>query len=173
MYFAIASVIYCSDYILTGTAPVINIVLYKPEIPPNTGNIARQCVGMNAILHIIGPAGFDMSDSAVRRAGLDYWDKLNLKVHKTSDEFEKWLGDRKPWLITKFGKIRYDTPPYTDGDILIFGNEINGLPKEWLERWSARTVYLPMSEKIRSYNLANTASIVLAHANLKAGVYES
>ncbi len=151
---------------------MINIVLYKPEIPPNTGNIARQCVGMNAFLHIIGPTGFDMSDSSVRRAGLDYWDELGLKAHENSDAFLEWLGGRKPWLVTKLGQIRYDTPEYLDGDILIFGNEIKGLPQEWLDRWAGRTVYVPMPGKIRSYNLANTVGIVLAHASLKAGIYE-
>lgn len=157
---------------MTGTSVMINIVLYKPEIPPNTGNIARQCVGMSAFLHIIGPVGFDMSDSAVKRAGLDYWDELQLKVHENSDDFLEWLGDREPWLVTKFGKLRYDTPDYADEDIIIFGNEIKGLPQEWLERWGERTVYLPMPGKIRCYNLANTVCIVLMHANLKAGIYD-
>jgi tRNA (cytidine/uridine-2'-O-)-methyltransferase len=150
---------------------MINIVLYRPEIPPNTGNIARQCVGMNAFLHIIGPVGFDMSDSSVKRAGLDYWDDLKLKVHENTAAFLEWLGDREPWLVTKFGMVRYDAPEYTDGDIILFGNEIKGLPREWLERWAGRTVYIPMPGKIRNYNLANTVSIILAHSSLKAGIY--
>ena len=152
---------------------MLNIVLYQPEIPPNTGNIARQCVGMNAFLHIVGPISIDLSANAVRRAGLDYWDKLKLTVHDTPDEFLKWLGDRRPWLVTKFGSLRYDKAGYADDDILIFGNEITGLPKDWLDRWTERTVYIPMPGEIRSYNLANTASIVLAHASLKAGLYDT
>lgn len=151
---------------------MLHVVLYQPEIPPNTGNIARQCVGMNACLHIIGPPGFDMGESAVKRAGLDYWDRLDLTVHDTPDEFLQWLGDRSPWLVTKYGGLRYDEPDYADGDVLIFGKETTGLPEEWLKRWAKRTVYIPMPGDIRSYNLANTASIVLAHASLKAGVYE-
>ncbi len=152
---------------------MLHVVLYQPSIPPNTGNIARQCVGMNACLHIVGPIDMDLSTNAVRRAGLDYWDKLELTVHDTPDEFLKWLGDRTPWLVTKFGSLRYDNADYSENDVLIFGNEITGLPQVWLDQWSNRTVYLPMPGKIRSYNLANTASIVLAHASLKSGIYDS
>jgi len=151
---------------------MLHVILYQPEIPPNTGNIARQCVGMNACLHIIGPINMDLSSSAVKRAGLDYWDQLDLVFHKETDDFLTWLGDRKPWLVSKHGKLRYDRADYSDGDILIFGNEITGLPEEWISRWSDRTVYVPMIGKIRSYNLANTAGIVLAHASLKAGIYD-
>jgi len=114
----------------------------------------------------------DLSSSAVKRAGLDYWDQLDLVFHKETDDFLTWLGDRKPWLVSKHGKLRYDRADYSDGDILIFGNEITGLPEEWISRWSDRTVYVPMIGKIRSYNLANTAGIVLAHASLKAGIYD-
>ena len=151
---------------------MLHVVLYQPEIPPNTGNIARQCVGMNARLHIIGPAGFDMSDSAVKRAGLDYWDDLDLTVHDGPDEFLEWLGDRSPWLVTKYGDLRYDKAEYTDGDILVFGRETTGLPEEWLERWPQRTVYVPIMGKVRSYNLANTVSVVLANASLISGLYD-
>lgn len=151
---------------------MLHVVLYQPEIPPNTGNISRQCVGMNACLHLIGPTGFDISDSAVRRAGLDHWSELNLTVHSTPVEFLKWLGDRNPWLVSKHGKVRYDIPEYTDEDILIFGSETRGLPQEWLMQWAGRTVYVPILGKVRSYNLANTAGIVLAQASLKAGLYE-
>ena len=151
---------------------MIHVVLYQPEIPPNTGNIARQCVGMNAGLHIIGPIEMDLSSSAVKRAGLDYWDHLDLTLHKDPAAFLEWLGDRKPWLVSKHGQLRYDRADYMDGDVLIFGNEITGLPEEWLSQWKSRTVYVPMPGKIRSYNLANTAGIVLAHASLKAGIFD-
>lgn len=152
---------------------MLHVVLYQPEIPPNTGNISRQCVGMNACLHLICPTGFHITDSAVRRAGLDHWDELNLTVHKTPDEFLKWLGDRKPWLVTKRGNIRYDIPAYADEDILVFGSETRGLPPGWLQKWAERSVYVPILGQVRSYNLANTASVLLAHASLKAGLYEA
>jgi tRNA (cytidine/uridine-2'-O-)-methyltransferase len=150
---------------------MLNIVLYRPEIPPNTGNIARQCVGMNARLHIVGPISFDLSDNAVKRAGLDYWEELKLTIHEGPDEFLKWLGDRKPWLVTKHGTLRYDKPGYRDEDVLIFGRETGGLNQDWLSRWPERTLSVPILGNVRSYNLANTVSVILAHASLKAGIF--
>lgn len=152
---------------------MLHVVLYQPEIPPNTGNIARQCVGMNAFLHIVGPTTIDLSHKAVRRAGLDYWDTLKLTVHEGPAEFLTWLGDREPWLVTRYGGIRYDKPRYQDEDILVFGSETKGLPQGWIDRWPQRTVYVPILGKIRNYNLANTVSVVLAHASLKAGIYDT
>ena len=151
---------------------MLNIVLFQPEIPPNTGNIARQCVGMHACLHIVGPINFDLSKNAVRRAGLDHWDSLDLTVHNNPDEFLKWLGDRTPWLATKHGRLRYDRPAYGRRDIIIFGSETKGLPQEWLDRWAEQTLYVPIIGNVRSYNLANTVSIILAEASMKAGVYD-
>lgn len=152
---------------------MIHVVLYQPEIPPNTGNIARQCVGMSAHLHLVGPLNFDISKKAVKRAGLDYWEALKLTVHEDPEGFLCWLGDRNLWLVSKFGKMRYDVPPYGDEDVLIFGNETSGVPEEWLSRWKERSVFVPILGKVRSYNLANTVSVVLAHASLKAGLYNS
>ena len=152
---------------------MLNIVLFQPEIPPNTGNISRQCVGMNAQLHIIKPIGFDLDDNSVRRAGLDHWNELQLSVHNNPDDFLKWLGDRTPWLVTKHGNLRYDKPAFRDDDIIILGSETNGLPEQWLERWPDNTLYIPIIGKIRSYNLANTAGIILAQASLKAGMYDT
>jgi tRNA (cytidine/uridine-2'-O-)-methyltransferase len=151
---------------------MLHIVLYQPEIPPNTGNIGRQCVGMDAALHLIGPIGFDMSTQAVRRAGLDYWEHLRLTVHNDPNAFFAWLGEREPWLVTRHGRLRYDKPAYRDDDILIFGSETAGLPDAWLARWSERTVFIPILGNVRSYNLANTVSIMLAQANLASGLYD-
>lgn len=150
---------------------MIHVALFQPEIPPNTGNAARQCVGMGARLHLIKPMGFDISHKAVKRAGLDYWDHLDLMVHEGPDGFLNWLQGRKPWLVTKFGKMRYDAPDYQDGDVLLFGKETLGLPQAWRDRWCDRGVYVPMLGEVRSYNLANTVSIVLAQACLKAGLF--
>ena len=152
---------------------MLHVVLYQPEIPPNTGNISRQCVGMNAFLHIIGPITIDLSHKSVKRAGLDYWDELKLIVHESPKDFLAWLGDRAPWLVTRYGGIRYDRPGYQDEDVLVFGSETKGLPQSWIDRWQERTVYVPILGKIRNYNLANTVSVVLAHASLKAGIYDS
>jgi tRNA (cytidine/uridine-2'-O-)-methyltransferase len=82
-------------------------------------------------------------------------------------------GDREPWLVTRHGGIRYDKPEYQDEDVLVFGSETKRLPQSWIDRWPRRTVYVPILGKIRNYNLANTVSVVLAHASLKAGIYDS
>ncbi|HMK43780.1 MAG TPA: tRNA (cytidine(34)-2'-O)-methyltransferase [Dissulfurispiraceae bacterium] len=151
---------------------MFHVVVYQPEIPPNTGNIGRQCVGMAAELHLIGPVHFDLSRQAVRRAGLDYWGQLELTVHTNPEAFLEWLGDRMPWIVTRQGRLRYDVPTYRDGDILVFGSETQGLPKVWLERWRERSIYVPILGPVRNYNLANTVSIILAQACLNAGVYD-
>lgn len=151
---------------------MLHVVLYQPEIPPNTGNISRQCVGMKARLHIISPAGFDMSSAAVRRAGLDHWESLDLTVHDSPSRFLDWLGNRRPWLVTKRGLFRYDVPAYSDGDVLVFGSETRGLPGDWLHQWHDRTVHIPILGDVRSYNLANSVGIVLAQASLGAGMFE-
>jgi len=157
---------------------MLHVALYQPAIPQNTGNIGRLCVGMGARLHIIGPTVFDLSDKAVRRAGLDYWPHLALTVHDDPDAFLNWLGDRPPWLVTKLGDTRFDRAPYIDGDVLILGNENTGLPQAWHERWPGRRISVPMPGNVgvegtpgfrgvRSYNLANTAAIVLAAATVR------
>ncbi len=151
---------------------MLHIVLYCPEIPPNTGAIARQCVGMDAHLHIIKPITFDLDRGKAKRAGLDYWDDLTMTVHDDPDGFLRWLDVREPWLVTKFGAVRYDRPSYKDEDVIIFGNETKGLPPEWLDRWKERTVFVPILGKVRSYNLANTVSIILAEASLRSGQYD-
>ncbi len=143
---------------------MLHVALYQPAIPQNTGNIGRLCVGMGAHLHVIEPTKFDLSDSSVRRAGLDYWPHLTLTVHENERRFLAWLGERRPWLLTKFGSARFDRVSYAEDDVLILGNENTGLPGEWHARWPARRIYVPMPGPIRSYNLANTAAVVLAQA---------
>ena len=152
---------------------MIHVALYQPSIPPNTGNIGRQCVGMNMPLHLIGPLSIDLSSQAVKRAGLDYWPRLQLTVHDSPDAFLAWLAGRRPWLITKHGGVRYDRAPYKDEDVIILGNEVSGLPEHWLRRWPEHTVYIPMLGPVRSYNLANAAAIIMAQACLTAGMYDA
>lgn len=152
---------------------MIHIALYQPAIPPNTGNIGRQCVGMGMALHLIGPIAIDLSTQAVKRAGLDYWPDLSLREHETPEAFINWLGDREPWLITKFGPLRYDKVPFADEDVIVLGNENTGIPEAWHERWPNRRVTIPILGPVRSYNLANTAAIVMAQACLVSGAYDS
>ena len=123
---------------------MLHVALYQPKIPPNTGNIARQCVGMDAVLHLIGPIEFDLSDHAVKRAGLDYWPHLELIQHPDPEACVVWLDGRIPWLITKNGKTRYDQAVYQEDDIILFGNELAGLPQAWHRRWPNRGVFIPI-----------------------------
>lgn len=153
-------------------AVLIHVALYQPKIPPNTGAVARQCVGMDAALHLIGPVAFDLSEHRVKRAGLDYWPHLTLHVHESPEVFLEWLGEREPWLVSKHGAMRYDGPAYVDEDVLIFGCELTGLPAAWHERWPGRVVSIPMLGKVRSYNLSNAVAVVLAQANLRAGRFD-
>ena len=146
---------------------VLHVALYHPAIPQNTGNIARTTVGMGAHLHLVHPMKFEITDHAVKRAGLDYWPHVRLTQHADDDAFLAWLGERRPWLVTKHGRYRFDEPGYADGDVIVLGNENTGLPPAWHERWAERSVHIPMSDNIRSYNLANAAAIVLAHASLR------
>jgi tRNA (cytidine/uridine-2'-O-)-methyltransferase len=152
---------------------MLHVALYQPAIPQNTGNIGRLCVGMGAHLHIIQPTVFELSDKTVRRAGLDYWPDLTLTLHDDTEAFLGWLGDKKPWLITKLGRIRFDKVTFRDEDVLILGNENTGLPENWHARWQDRRVFVPIQGPIRSYNLANTAAIVLAQGMLQLGDSEN
>ncbi len=147
----------------------MHLALYQPQVPGNTGNIGRLCVGLDTHLHIIGPCAFDFSDKALRRAGLDYWPQLKWTLYPSPVEFLAWLGDRRPYLVTKFGKQLYSSAPYVEDDVIIFGNEVRGLPAEWHERWAERAMHIPILGPIRSYNLANAASMVLAQARITTG----
>jgi tRNA (cytidine/uridine-2'-O-)-methyltransferase len=150
---------------------MIHIALYQPRIPPNTGNIARQCVGMNAPLHLIGPIAFDLSDHAVKRSGVDYWPNLNLTLHDSPEHFLAWLGDRRVWPVSTHGRLRYDRADYADGDVLLFGNETDGLPAAWRDRWADRLVRIPMPGAVRSYNLSNAVALVAGQAYSTAGLW--
>jgi tRNA (cytidine/uridine-2'-O-)-methyltransferase len=149
----------------------MHLALYQPQIPGNTGNIGRLCVGMATHLHIIGPCAFDFGEKALRRAGLDYWPHLQWTLHPGPAEFLAWLGARRPWLVTKYGRLRFDQPAYGSDEVIILGNEVRGLPEEWRRRWDDRCIHLPILGPIRSFNLANAAAMVLVHAQLACGSF--
>jgi tRNA (cytidine/uridine-2'-O-)-methyltransferase len=151
----------------------MHLALYQPQVPGNTGNIGRLCVGMQAELHIIGPCAFDFSVKALRRAGLDYWTHLTWHLYESPEQFLTWLGDRTPWLVTKFGHHRFDQPAYSEDDVIILGNEVRGIPDEWHERWPQRTIAIPILGPIRSYNLGNAAAMVLSQARLRIGTFDT
>lgn len=140
----------------------VSIALYRPEIPSNTGNIGRLCVGLNISLHIVSKPSFILSAKEIRRAGLDYWEKLNLIKHENEHTFLEYCKENNKRIvpISKFGHIRYDEFNYSDNDILLFGRESTGLRESIWENDAANSVYLPMSDNIRSINVSNTAAIV-------------
>jgi tRNA (cytidine/uridine-2'-O-)-methyltransferase len=150
----------------------MHLAVYHPAIPQNTGNLGRLCVGFSAHLHIIGPCFFDFSDKALRRAGLDYWPHLDWTLHEDDEAFLDWLGDRQPWLITKFASIRFDQADYQSDDVLLVGNENSGLPESWHDRWPDRRIAIPMSGPIRSFNQANAAAMVIGMATSRSGGFD-
>lgn len=148
-----------------------NVALYEPEIPPNTGNIARLCAATNTRLHIVGVTGFRMDDRTLRRSGLDYWSEVDLVRHVDMPSLEIALkGSRLVYLTTKSGR------PYTDwqfapGDGLVFGPETRGLPEHILGANADRCLTIPMpNSAVRSLNLANSVAIVLYEALRQAAL---
>lgn len=142
--------------------PPLHVVLVSPEIPPNTGNIGRLCVGLGLRLHLVRPLGFDLSEKAVRRAGLDYWSSVDLVVHDDLDAFLAWSKGRRCHLFSARGAQVYTRCPWRPGDVLVFGRESVGLDPSWVEREGAYR--LPMSGPIRSLNLGNAVSVVCYQA---------
>lgn len=143
-----------------------HIVFVEPEIPPNTGNIARTCAATDSVLHLVRPLGFDIDSKAVRRAGLDYWQYVDLEVHESLEAFLKTYADRRMFLATTKAGKRYTDVRYEDGDMILFGRETQGLPKDFVEKNKEFAIRIPMSEntRLRSLNLANSANIILFEA---------
>ena len=143
----------------------LNIVMVEPEIPQNTGNIARTCAAIGAKLHLVHPLGFSISEKAVKRAGLDYWDKLEIEEHIS---FKEFLNKYNPenhnmFFATTKGKHVYTEPPYEEMDdiYLLFGKETKGLPENILLKYIDKTIRIPMRPTLRSLNLSNSVNIVL------------
>ena len=143
----------------------LNIVLVEPEIPQNTGNIARTCAATGGKLHLVHPLGFSISEKAVKRAGLDYWDKLEIEEH---DSFQKFLEKYKPeeinmFFVTTKGRHVYSEPNYKEMDevFVLFGKETKGLPEDILVKYIDKTIRIPMRPTLRSLNLSNSVSIVV------------
>ncbi len=142
-----------------------HIVLVEPEIPPNTGSIARLCGATNSVLHLVHPLGFSTDDKHLKRAGLDYWAHVNIVHWENFDEFLKAQDETRLYFFTTKTTTPYSKARFTPGDMLIFGKETKGLPAEIRRLYSERCYTLPMENKnIRSINLAMTAGIVLYEA---------
>ena len=136
-----------------------NIVLYQPEIPQNTGNIARTCVLTNSKLHLIKPLGFDLDEKHLKRAGLDYWQYLELEVHESYEEFIKKYGHNKIYLASTHGGEHYDEVTYKEGDFIMFGRESSGVPEDVHN--ACENIRVPMiKSSTRSLNLSNTVAII-------------
>ena len=139
----------------------INIVLVNPEIPQNTGNISRTCAVTGAALHIIRPTGFEISDRTLKRAGLDYWDKLDITYYESYADFCNKNPDAVLYYFSAKGEICYADVEYPDGVFLVFGRESVGLPKELVEANSDRALRIPMLPTLRCLNLSNSVAIAV------------
>ena len=143
----------------------INVVLVEPEIPQNTGNIARTCAATGGKLHLVYPLGFDISEKQVKRAGLDYWDKLEIEKHNSFKEFlEKYNPEKiNMFFVTTKGKNCYSDVDYSNMDevFVLFGKETKGLPEDILQRYLDKTIRIPMKKDLRSLNLSNSVAIIV------------
>lgn len=144
---------------------MLDIVLFEPEIPANTGNIIRLCANTGAHLHLIHPLGFELDDKRLRRAGLDYHEWVNIRHYGALDDYIERAKPKRLFALTTKGSSIYSQARFQVGDALLFGPESRGLPAEFLGRHpSALKLYLPMRQESRSLNLSNTVSIVLYEA---------
>lgn len=146
----------------------INVVLYEPEIPQNTGNIARLCACCDANLYLVGKLGFSLSDKYTKRAGLDYWDSVNITKVDTLQELQEQHPEATFYYLTTKSKKLYTDVKYKNGDFLVFGPESRGLPKEYVTQDTAVT--LPMKEGQRSLNLSNSVAITVYEVIRQNGI---
>lgn len=143
---------------------MLNIVLVEPEIPANTGNIARTCAATGCILHLIRPLGFDISEKAVRRAGLDYWHLVDVRVYDDLGDFFSRNQVNQMWCLSTKAPRAYDEANFSDGCYLFFGKETKGLPENFLEANRNRCLRIPMHSDARSLNLSNSVAITVYEA---------
>lgn len=146
----------------------MRIVLCRPEIPPNTGNVIRLAANMGASLDLIHPLGFELDDTRLRRAGLDYHELAEVREWPGFETWRATFSERRLWALTKYGDTRYDTIAYRDNDVLLFGSETAGLPPAIVSRCDAR-VRIPMRPGNRSLNLGNSVAVVAFEAWRQAG----
>lgn len=138
---------------------MLNIVLVEPEIPANTGNIARTCAATGSVLHLVKPLGFDISDKAVKRAGLDYWHLVDVRVYENLDDFFEKNHPEQLWLFSTKAPHSYAEVSYADGCYLMFGKETKGLPEDLLAEHFDECVRIPIRAEARSLNLSNSVAV--------------
>jgi tRNA (cytidine/uridine-2'-O-)-methyltransferase len=152
--------------------PPLHVVLVEPEIPPNTGNIARLCAATASVLHLVGPLGFRIDEKAVRRAGIDYWHLVRVERHLDLSHFRNALPDARWVLLSATAERSYLDARFRPGDALLFGRESVGLPEELLDAHRDAVYGIPTLGPVRSLNLANAASIVVYEALRQTGALE-
>ena len=141
---------------------MFNVVLYQPQIPPNTGNIIRLCANTGAKLHLIEPLGFSLDEKSCRRAGLDYKDLAFVKKWASLDDYLDQCRSDRLWAVTKFGSVRYDKVIFSPEDTLLFGAETNGLPESVHQNLDvSQKLFIPMGHESRSMNLSNAVSVIV------------
>ena len=143
---------------------MLNIVMVEPEIPMNTGNIARTCAATGSVLHLIKPLGFDISDKAVKRAGLDYWWLVDVRVYENLEDFFAKNQVNQMWCLSTKAPRAYTEAQFQDGCYLFFGKETKGLPEDFLESHADCCLRIPMRTEARSLNLANSVAITVYEA---------
>lgn len=144
---------------------MFSVILFEPEIPPNTGNIIRLCANTGVALHLVGPLGFDLDDKKLRRAGLDYREFADVATYTSLQQCLDALGEPRVFAVSTRGTTRHDEPAYREGDAFLFGPETRGLPQAVLDALPAeQRLRLPMREGSRSLNLSNAAAIVVYEA---------
>ena len=147
----------------------MNIILHEPEIPQNTGNIGRTCVATNTSLHLIEPLGFRLNEKQLKRAGMDYWDRLDVSRYLNFDDFRGKHPEAKIWMASTKAKKVYSDVEFSPGDFIMFGREGGGIPEEILVENEENCIRIPMIEGERSLNLANSVAIVLYEALRQTG----
>lgn len=148
----------------------LHIALIEPKIPPNTGNIARLCVATDTPLHLIEPLGFSLDDKEVKRAGLEYWDQVDLWVHPNWFRFRDAISRDRCLYFSANAERDYRDAPFAPNSVLVFGNESDGLPAKILEKHPERCYRIPMPGEVRSLNLANAVSVVLYEGLRQLGI---
>lgn len=150
---------------MQNAADMFSIILYEPEIPPNTGNIIRLCANTGTKLHLVEPLGFELDEPRLKRAGLDYREFADVEVHATLEECLRDLGEPRVFALSTRGKMSYSGVDFREGDAFLFGPETRGLPQDLLESYPPeRRLRLPMQRESRSLNLSNAAAVVIYEA---------
>ena len=153
----------------SGDLYMLNIVLVEPEIPQNCGNIARTCAATGCRLHLVRPLGFDISEKAVKRAGLDYWHLVEVMDYENLDDFFAKNDVQRMWCLSTKAPRSYTEAKFEDGDYLFFGKETKGLPEDFLEAHREECVRIPMRTEARSLNLSNAVAITVFEALRQTG----